>query len=158
MWSLKDPETGKTFWRCTECDYFNKSEKCSKGKVRTHVLNHHMGMSNSDMKEGKGGRPKKEKTELDLKVESLMGSIKDPTTRRVIWLCTKCNYSQSRTGKSKSSKDKMRRHILRKHIEGGKAIALQKFCQSPRDPTKTIPRFTEQQAVPVPISLSVPVS
>ena len=143
MWSLKDPETGKTFWRCTECDYFNKSEKCSKGKVRTHVLNHHMGLSASEVKEGKGGRPKKEKSELDLQVESLMGSIKDPTTRRVIWLCTKCNYSQSRTGKSKSSKDKMRRHILRKHIEGGKAIALLKFCQSPKDPTKTVPRFTQ---------------
>jgi len=112
MWSLKDPETGKTFWRCTECEYYNKSEKSSKSKVRMHVMNHHMG------RPPKTGRyfPKKEKTEQELLVESLIGSLKDPATRRTIWLCTKCNYSQSRTGRSNSSKDKMKRHILRKHL------------------------------------------
>ena len=112
MWSLKDPETGKTFWRCTECEYYNKSEKSSKSKVRMHVMNHHMG------RPPKTGRyfPKKEKTEQELLVESLIGSLKDPNTRRTIWLCTKCNYSQSRTGRSNSSKDKMKRHILRKHL------------------------------------------
>merc|ERR1719150_3378076 len=89
MWSLKDPETGKTFWRCTECEYYNKSEKSSKSKVRMHVMNHHMG------RPPKTGRyfPKKEKTEQELLVESLIGSLKDPNTRRTIWLCTKCNYS-----------------------------------------------------------------
>ena len=139
MWSIKDPETGKTFWRCAECEYSNKSDKCSKGKVRTHVLNHHMGRLSKNTPDGTPS--KKEKTELDLQVESFMGSIKDPATRRVIWLCTKCNYSQSRTGKSKSCKDKMKRHILRKHIEGGQLIAREKFCQAPNDPTKTIARF-----------------
>jgi len=129
MWSLKDPETGKTFWRCTECEYYNKSEKSSKSKVRMHVMNHHMG------RPPKTGRyfPKKEKTEQELLVESLIGSLKDPATRRTIWLCTKCNYSQSRTGRSNSSKDKMKRHILRKHL------MAEKEPTHPVRPDPTIP-------------------
>merc|ERR1712109_235555 len=64
---------------------------------------------------------KKEVTEQDRQVEDLMGRLKDPTTSRIIWLCGKCNYTTSNSDKSRSSKFKMKRHILRLHIEGGRA-------------------------------------
>merc|ERR1712107_977527 len=57
-------------------------------------------------------------TEQDRQVEDLMGRLKDPTTSRIIWLCGKCNYTTSNSDKSRSSKFKMKRHILRLHIEG----------------------------------------
>merc|ERR1711902_128418 len=68
---------------------------------------------------------KKEVTEQDRQVEDLMGRLKDPTTSRIIWLCGKCNYTTSNSGKSRSSKFKMKRHILRLHIEGGRASVQQ---------------------------------
>merc|ERR1719266_2774321 len=43
MWSLKDPDTGRTYWKCTQCNYFNKSAKSSKYKVERHVMRHHVG-------------------------------------------------------------------------------------------------------------------
>merc|ERR550525_1151001 len=42
MRPLKNPDTNQTFWQCTECDYFNKSAKSSKFKVRSHVLKQHV--------------------------------------------------------------------------------------------------------------------
>ena len=42
MRSLKNPETNQTFWQCTECDYYSKSAKSSKFKVKSHVLKHHV--------------------------------------------------------------------------------------------------------------------
>merc|ERR1712223_378817 len=41
----------------------------------------------------------------------------------VFWLCGKCNYTTSNSDKSRSSKFKMKRHILRLHIEGGRATS-----------------------------------
>merc|ERR1712037_356437 len=64
---------------------------------------------------------KSSKYKVERQVEEMMGSLKDPTTSRMIWLCGKCNYSTSNSGKSRSSKFKMKRHILRLHIEGGRA-------------------------------------
>ena len=43
MRSLKDPDTGRTYWKCTQCNYFNKSAKSSKYKVERHVMRHHVG-------------------------------------------------------------------------------------------------------------------
>merc|ERR1719500_2728898 len=45
MWRLNDPDTGRTYWQCAECDYHNKSAKSSKYKVERHVMRHHMGKS-----------------------------------------------------------------------------------------------------------------
>jgi len=127
MWSLKDPDTGRTYWQCTECNYFNKSAKSSKYKVERHVMRHHLSTKPPPVrKEATPSQPtngvvKKEVSEQDRQVEEMMGSLKDPTTSRMIWLCGKCNYSTSNSGKSRSSKFKMKRHILRLHIEGGRA-------------------------------------
>ena len=124
MWSLKDPDTGRTYWQCTECNYCNKSAKSSKYKVERHVMRHHMGKPKPVRREVAPPPPsgvKKEVSEQDRQVEEMMGSLKDPTTSRMIWLCGKCNYSTSNSGKSRSSKFKMKRHILRLHIEGGRA-------------------------------------
>merc|ERR1712181_151505 len=63
-------------------------------------------------------------------VEEMMGSLKDPTTSRMIWLCGKYNYSTSNSGKSRSSKFKMKRHILRLHIEGGRSSMQQQHTQA----------------------------
>ena len=128
MWSLKDPDTGRTYWQCTECNYFNKSAKSSKYKVERHVMRHHMGKPKPVRREVAPPPPsgvKKEVSEQDRQVEEMMGSLKDPTTSRMIWLCGKCNYSTSNSGKSRSSKFKMKRHILRLHIEGGRASMQQ---------------------------------
>jgi len=129
MWSLKDPDTGRTYWQCTECNYFNKSAKSSKYKVERHVMRHHMGKPKPVRREPVAPPPqngvKKEVSEQDRQVEEMMGSLKDPTTSRMIWLCGKCNYSTSNSGKSRSSKFKMKRHILRLHIEGGRAAMQQ---------------------------------
>ena len=122
MWSLKDPDTGRTYWQCTECDYHNKSAKSSKYKVERHVMRHHMGKPKPIRREiAPTNGVKKEVTEQDRQVEDLMGRLKDPTTSRIIWLCGKCNYTTSNSDKSRSSKFKMKRHILRLHIEGGRA-------------------------------------
>jgi len=128
MWSLKDPDTGRTYWQCIECNYFNKSAKSSKYKVERHVMRHHMGKPKPVRREAAPPQPngvKKEASEQDRQVEEMMGSLKDPTTSRMIWLCGKCNYSTSNSGKSRSSKFKMKRHILRLHIEGGRASMQQ---------------------------------
>jgi len=128
MWSLKDPDTGRTYWQCTECNYCNKSAKSSKYKVERHVMRHHMGKPKPVRREVAPPPPngvKKEVSEQDRQVEEMMGSLKDPTTSRMIWLCGKCNYSTSNSGKSRSSKFKMKRHILRLHIEGGRASVQQ---------------------------------
>jgi len=133
MWSLKDPDTGRTYWQCTECNYFNKSAKSSKYKVERHVIRHHLSTKPPPVRKEVTPQPpngvKKEVTEQDRQVEEMMGSLKDPTTSRMIWLCGKCNYSTSNSGKSRSSKFKMKRHILRLHIEGGRS-SMQQQSQS----------------------------
>ena len=48
MKSLKDPETGRTYWKCTQCSYFNKSAKSSKYKVERHVTSKHLGKTRVD--------------------------------------------------------------------------------------------------------------
>ena len=42
MLSLKDPDTGRTYWQCAECGYHNKSAKSSKYRVERHVRRHRM--------------------------------------------------------------------------------------------------------------------
>jgi rubrerythrin len=146
MTCLKDPETNQTFWKCTECNFFSKSARNAKSKVKAHVLRCHVGSlysafkTNYSWEEGQRGPPGaegeafpaspqplpvnrmkrggKEKTEQELQVEAMMTSMQDPWTRCTIWLCTKCNYSQTKApeSKSKSHKDKMKRHIMRKHM------------------------------------------
>ena len=128
-----DVKTGSKLLRKinhTQCNYFNKSAKSSKYKVERHVMRHHMGKPKPVRREPPPSNGvKKEVSEQDRQVEEMMGSLKDPTTSRMIWLCGKCNYSTSNSGKSRSSKFKMKRHILRLHIEGGRASTQQQQSQ-----------------------------
>merc|ERR1711974_343171 len=94
-----------------------------------------MGLPASEIKEGKGGRPKKREIRTRSPSGIPYGLDKGPDHEEGHLVVHQVQLFPI--------KDKMRRHILRKHIEGGKAIALQKFCQSPKDPTKTIPRFNQ---------------
>jgi rubrerythrin len=137
MRCLKNPETNKQFWSCTECDYFSKAGKNAKSNVKSHVWMCHIDSSDTEWKNntwthGQGsagtGTPtlptvKSPNSDMSSQVESMMTKMHDAATSCTIWLCTECNYSQamSATSKSKSHKDKMKRHIMRKHIEGGKA-------------------------------------
>ena len=70
MCSLKDPDTGRTYWRCTECDYLNKGAKSSKYKVERHVMRHHK--------------------------EKMMANLSDTTTSRIDELsdAEKVNFSE----------------------------------------------------------------
>ena len=67
MWRLNDPDTGRTYWQCAECDYHNKSAKSSKYKVERHVKRHHMGKSKPIRREE----------------EMMMDSLTDTTTSRI---------------------------------------------------------------------------
>ena len=67
MWRLNDPDTGRTYWQCAECDYHNKSAKSSKYKVERHVMRHHMGKSKPIRREE----------------EMMMDSLTDTTTSRI---------------------------------------------------------------------------
>ena len=68
MRSLKDPDTGRTYWQCAECDYHNKGAKSSKFKVERHVMRHHMDKVKPTRREE----------------EMMMGSLTDTTTSRNI--------------------------------------------------------------------------
>ena len=67
LWSLKDPDTGRTYWQCRECDYHNKSAKSSKYRVERHVMRRHMGKQKSIRREE----------------EMMMGNLTDTTTSRI---------------------------------------------------------------------------
>merc|ERR1711974_242518 len=100
-----------------------------------------MGLPASEIKEGKGGRPKKREIRTRSPSGIPYGLDKGPDHEEGHLVVHQVQLFpiKDRQVKVKQGQDE-ETHPEEAH-RGGKAIALQKFCQSPKDPTKTIPRF-----------------